>query len=162
MSDLSKRRTGEPFDDYFVRLFEDKDRYGLTCQDIAELLNAEVGVNFGESKWRKEYAAFARGMRYAREKTMRGIKNRILCISDTHVPYELPVETFADYVGVTDLKQRQDLYYKSMRRKQIVGVYRNVHEKQPIELLETHKVHTPKRSDEISASATVTKVEKKM
>lgn len=102
MNALSERRTGEPFDDYFVRLFEDKDRYGLTCQDIADLLNAEVGVDFGESKWRKEYAAFARGMRYAREKTMRGIKNRILCISDTHVPYELPVETFAAYVGVTD------------------------------------------------------------
>ena len=74
MNALSERRTGEPFDDYFVRLFEDKDRYGLTCQDIADLLNAEGGVDFGESKWRKEYAAFARGMRYAREKTMRGIK----------------------------------------------------------------------------------------
>jgi predicted phosphodiesterase len=58
---------------------------------------------YGESKWRKEYAAFKRGMQYALQKSMKGIKNRILCISDTHVPYQLPISTFADYAGATDI-----------------------------------------------------------
>ena len=40
---------------------------------------------------------------YAQQKTMRGVKNRILCVSDTHVPYQLPVTTFAEYAGVTDV-----------------------------------------------------------
>lgn len=96
------RKKDELFDDYFVRLFENKLSYGLSCQDIADILNAETGVTYGESKWRKEYAAFHRGMMYAKAKAMRGVKNRILCISDTHVPYQLPVNTFAEYAGVTD------------------------------------------------------------
>lgn len=99
----SERKENEQFDDYFVRLFENKGAYGLSCQDIADKLNAEVGECFGESKWRKEYAAFRRGMTYARQKVMRNIKNRILCVSDTHVSYQLPVDTFADYIGVTDI-----------------------------------------------------------
>lgn len=103
MDPLYARRADEQFDDYFVRLFENKTKYGLSCQDIADILNAEVGAVYGESKWRKEYAAFHRGMQYARQKAMRGVKNRILCISDTHVPYQLPISTFSDYVGVTDI-----------------------------------------------------------
>ncbi len=103
MNILCARKEDEQFDDYFVRLFENKSSYGLSCQDIADILNAEVGVTYGESKWRKEYAAFHRGMMYAKQKAMQGVKNRILCVSDTHVPYQLPVETFADYAGVTDI-----------------------------------------------------------
>ena len=92
----------ESFDDFFVRLFENKDRYGLSCQDIADILNRVSGQSFGESKWRKEYAAFARGMRYVKQRAMRNVKNRILTISDTHVPYELPINTFSEYVGGVD------------------------------------------------------------
>lgn len=96
------RRDNEAFDDYFVRLFENKGKYNLSCQDIADILNAEVGITYSESKWRKEFAAFKRGMVYAQEKTMKGVKTRVLCISDTHVPYQLPIETYSDYVGITD------------------------------------------------------------
>lgn len=103
MNILYARKDDEQFEDYFVRLFENKTSYGLSCQDIADILNAEVGITYGESKWRKEYAAFRRGMIYAKQKAMQGVKNRILCISDTHVPYQLPVTTFTDYVGVTDI-----------------------------------------------------------
>lgn len=103
MSVLYARKENEQFDDYFVRLFENKTDYGLSCQDIADILNAEAGVAYGESKWRKEYAAFHRGMMYAKVKAMQGVKNRILCISDTHVPYQLPISTFAEYAGVTDI-----------------------------------------------------------
>ena len=103
MDVLYARKENEQFDDYFVRLFEHKNDYGLSCQDIADILNAEAGVTYGESKWRKEYAAFHRGMMYARSKAMRGVKNRILCISDTHVPYQLPVSVFSEYAGITDI-----------------------------------------------------------
>lgn len=103
MNILYARKEDEQFEDYFVRLFENKASYGLSCQDIADILNAEAGITYGESKWRKEYAAFRRGMMYARQKAMQGVKNRILCISDTHVPYQLPVATFADYAGATDI-----------------------------------------------------------
>lgn len=97
------RFIGEPFEDYFVRLFENKGDYGLTCEDIKDLLNREQNVNYTESAWRKEYAAFRRGQIYERKKRESGVHQRILCISDTHVPFQLPVETFEKYAGLCDL-----------------------------------------------------------
>lgn len=89
--------------DYMVRLFENKEAYKLTSIDIANLLNAESGCNFGESAYRKEYAAFNRGRIYERSLNDKGVVQRILSISDLHVPYQLPVETFSKYQGRVDV-----------------------------------------------------------
>lgn len=104
MSDYRlRRKDNESFDDFFVRLFEHKEAYGITCVKIAKILNKEVGIEYSESKWRKEYAAFARGEAYAFQKSMRNVKTRILCLSDLHVPFQLPVETFERFAGMTDI-----------------------------------------------------------
>lgn len=99
---IYNRNQGEPFTDYFVRLFEHKDEYGLCCDEIAVLLNDEQGTDYGESKWRKDYAMFSKGRAYERSLRDGSIANRILCLSDFHVPFQLPVETFADYAGRVD------------------------------------------------------------
>ena len=39
MEDFAKKQSGESYVDYFVRLFDNKKIYGLTCDQIAELLN---------------------------------------------------------------------------------------------------------------------------
>lgn len=96
---MYKRHANEPYEDYFVRLFEHKSEYGLTCQQIADLLNAQNGNAFGECTYRKEYSAFNRGRKYERAQAERGVAARILCVSDLHVPFQLPVETFHDYAG---------------------------------------------------------------
>ena len=67
MSDETRRYPKEDFESYFVRLFTNKSVYGLTCEQIADLLNTEKGTTWGESKWRKQFAAFSQGMRYQRE-----------------------------------------------------------------------------------------------
>lgn len=101
MQDNTKRFQDEAFDDYFVRLFEHKAEYGLNCEQIADLLNAEspTGIQYGESKWRKAYKDFSRGRLYERNLIERGVRTRVLCISDLHVPFQKPIETFADYAG---------------------------------------------------------------
>ena len=48
MEDFAKKQSGESYVDYFVRLFDNKKIYGLTCDQIAELLNAESGQTLGE------------------------------------------------------------------------------------------------------------------
>lgn len=107
MADVEiKRLPDEPFDDYFVRLFENKTALGLTCEEIADLLNAEnpSGAKYGESRWRKMFKAFNRGRIYERNLNERGVHTRVLCVSDMHVPFQKPVETFADYAhGVVDV-----------------------------------------------------------
>lgn len=100
MSEEYKIRPGEDYEDYFVRLFEHKEEYGLDCITIAQLLNEVRGVDYGESVYRKEYASFHRGQLYERRRHQRKDMTRILAISDAHVPYNLPVDTFADYAGV--------------------------------------------------------------
>ncbi len=106
MQDVTKRLPDETFDDYFVRLFETKHETGLNCEQIAELLNAEApdGIRYGECNWRKKYKDFTKGRIYERNKLERGVHDRILCISDLHVPYQKPVETFRDFAnGVIDV-----------------------------------------------------------
>lgn len=100
---IIKRKTDESYEDYFVRLFENKSLYGLDCQKIANILNEMTGNNFGESSYRKEFAAFKRGMLYERNKGNSGIHCRILALSDFHVPFQLPIETFAEYCDRVDV-----------------------------------------------------------
>lgn len=101
-----KRLPDESFDDFFVRLFETKHETGLNCEQIAELLNAESpdGVQYGECNWRKKFKDFQRGRMYERNKLECGVATRILCLSDLHVPFQKPIETFREYAnGVVDV-----------------------------------------------------------
>ena len=96
------RRDGETFIDYWIRLYEHKSEYGLTCEEISTLLNAENGTAYTESKWRKDFAMFDMGRSYERMHNGGIASNRILCLSDFHVPFQLPIETFVDYKGRID------------------------------------------------------------
>ena len=100
--DKTARLPTEDFTSYWIRLFENKNGYGLTCSDIAALLNREGGVDYGESKWRKDYAMFTAGREYERKRSGIQANDRILCLSDFHVPFQLPTSTFADYAGRVD------------------------------------------------------------
>lgn len=100
--DCVERWAGESWEEYFIRLFENKSRYKLTHEQIAQLLNSENGKNFGESAYRKEFAAFNRGRIYEREHSSEYIAQRILSLSDFHIPYQLPIETFKQYAGAVD------------------------------------------------------------
>ena len=64
------RLTNENFTDYHIRLFENAEQYGLSSDDIAELLNKEYGSNYSESKWRKDYAQYLRWKDYILEKDL--------------------------------------------------------------------------------------------
>lgn len=61
-----KRGMDESYDEYRIRLFENRTTYDISFDDIAELLNFETGQTFGESAYRKEYASFNRGRIYER------------------------------------------------------------------------------------------------
>lgn len=104
MDDRLGRRDGESYDDTLVRLFENKDSLGLNCQQIADIMNKSFDLEYTESKYRKEFAAFNRGRIYERSRDqVHG--RRILSISDLHVPFQHPVEVFSDYVGKVDVLQ---------------------------------------------------------
>lgn len=97
------RTTGEEYDDYFVRLFENRIEYGISFDEIAALLNHEKNQSFGESAYRKCYADFNRGRIYERKRANSNISTRILCISDLHCPYQIPADAYKDYKGKVDI-----------------------------------------------------------
>lgn len=99
MSDIKNlhRLADEGYYDYMTRLFDMQSRKEITCETIAMLLNRETGENYGESAYRKFYRAFAAGREYERSRTLDGVATKILSISDLHIPYQLPVETFMEY-----------------------------------------------------------------
>lgn len=105
----ANRLPGETYIDYFVRLGDTKDLLGMTWPEVAEKLNAENGEDKGACAYRKEYAAFTRGRMYEREQQERGVATHILALSDFHVPFNLPKETFADYRGVDVLVLNGDI-----------------------------------------------------
>lgn len=95
-------RGEESLTDYWLRLFDHKKEYGLNVEQITKLLNEAYGVTYREEKWRKDYRMFTAGREYERKLLTRDIAHRILCISDLHIPFELPVSTFARYKGCVD------------------------------------------------------------
>ncbi len=100
-----KKDPNESITDYAVRLYDGKNLYGLSHYGIAELLNAESGLQRNEATWRKEYAAFNRGREYERKRILGGalVDTRILSISDAHVPFNLNIDLLKDYAGFVDV-----------------------------------------------------------
>lgn len=103
-ANLVTRMANESYEDYFVRLFENKREYGLNCSQIAELLNCVNGKCFTESAYRKEYAAFNRGRLYERRMVGDNVGCRILALSDMHYPFNLDSRlVLKDYTGRVDV-----------------------------------------------------------
>jgi predicted phosphodiesterase len=76
-------------------------------EDLSELLYGE-GNCFNESEVRKRMYGMKRLIEVIENEKLNGgngIKTRILSLSDFHIPFQLPVETFADYVGRVDILQ---------------------------------------------------------
>lgn len=57
---------------------------------------------FGEKVSETEARKRLYGIRDYLKKEDEFVKNRILCISDLHVPFQLPVDTYRDFVGIVD------------------------------------------------------------
>lgn len=64
------RRQDESFDDYHVRLFENKEAYGIDKFIIRDLLNKESGTVYDESKWRKDFAQYSKWKNYIADKDL--------------------------------------------------------------------------------------------
>lgn len=63
-----KRRDDESLKDYEYRICLNRHKYGLSWQDVADILNKERGENWSESKYRKWFSNFHSGVEYAQRK----------------------------------------------------------------------------------------------
>jgi hypothetical protein len=94
------RRENETEFEWKLRLCKTKliDRADIEWQEICDLLKTDVHPDHlrKTAYGLLEYDAYLKN---------NGVATRILSISDAHVPFNLPVETFKDYVGQVDVLQ---------------------------------------------------------
>lgn len=94
-----KPLNNESMDQYKFRLFTLKSRTkGITWEDVRSCILHHFGVNQTVDFIRHEYY----GVRKSIEIDNVNVGNRILCISDTHVPFNLGVEHLKEYRGKVD------------------------------------------------------------
>lgn len=92
----------------YCRIFEicnskPKDK---TWDDIAKQLNTEFGgLDVSSSCYRKCYQYYMLMNNALKAKGETAVATRILSISDTHVPFELPIDTLSAYKGRVDILQ---------------------------------------------------------
>lgn len=67
-----KRIDSESYDDYSWRICLNKDLgvYPITWDDVADILNSELGENYTSSKWRKNYQMMKKGFDKARQQNI--------------------------------------------------------------------------------------------
>ena len=93
-----KRRENETEFEWKLRLCLAKKRgeIDLDWQEIVELL----GLDITKDQLRKQAVGYFEYDEYIHG--YGGVANRILAISDLHVPFQLPKETFEEYIGIVD------------------------------------------------------------
>ena len=76
-----------------------------TWTDIANRLNRLLGYSYEEAAYRKLWQNFSRMNKALNDNENTAVATRILSISDTHVPFELPIATLSSYKGRVDILQ---------------------------------------------------------
>ena len=76
-----------------------------TWGDVAAQLNAEFGADVSSSAYRKCYQYYTLMNDALTAKRESAVATRILSISDTHVPFELPLEKLSAYRNRVDILQ---------------------------------------------------------
>lgn len=51
-------RVGETKEQYIVRVSSHREQYGYTWEDVADIINDQLGLNYNECTYRKAYASF--------------------------------------------------------------------------------------------------------
>ena len=96
------KRDSESIFEYQLRLGLNREKLGLSWEDIRSLMEKQTGETFGESKYRKEAAAVGRYIDFVNHQIYDG-KTRILCISDLHFPFTGDITPLMEYEGAVDI-----------------------------------------------------------
>lgn len=76
-----------------------------TWVEVTAKLNSLLGYSYEEAAYRKLWQNFSRMYNALKAAENTAVATRILSVSDTHVPFELPIETLSAYKGRVDILQ---------------------------------------------------------
>lgn len=112
MSDELVRYENESDKQYMNRICSNKDVYGLTWNEVTDVLNESIGEQWGESKYRKWYYAFSEGIEHAKNERESELQDEL-----DGIKYKETTEILANGVQKSDklvkmsLEQSKDVNY---------------------------------------------------
>ena len=117
---ILKRREDESLKQYEIRVCSNKERYNLSWDQVAEVLNHERGESWGESKYRKWFAAFKDGMEYTKQQNIESDEilselelKKIELLEERKKLQTINVE----YNKISREKSRRDLFFEHVTQK---------------------------------------------
>lgn len=135
------KRTEESITAYSIRLYKNREAYGLTFKEIGKLLNEVTGNNYSEAKYRRPIQHFLEINSYLEQENPAGLDNeQLLEIEDSKIELE------KEKIRMRDQRRIMNLKLREMARLEHLKNYleETVEEIQPIKL---PKVKKKKKSD---------------
>src|SRR5699024_1000285 len=103
------RKKGEDIVDYMIRLYENRAKYDLTNQDVADLLNKEDESEYDESRWRKLYQGWENHFRKYMERQIATISSNGDSKTNQAILNDLELKRIE--------AKKADIRYKDMKRE---------------------------------------------
>ena len=135
------KRTEESITAYSIRLYKNREAYGLTFKEIGKLLNEVTGNDYSEAKYRRPIQHFLEINSYLEQENPTGLDNeQLLEIEDSKLELE------KEKIRMRDQRRIMNVKLREMARLEHLKNYleETVEEIQPIKL---PKVKKKKKSD---------------
>lgn len=118
MSNEYLKRTEESITGYSIRLYKNRESYGLTFADIGALLNEVSGEDFSEAKWRRPIQNFIQIESYLQKENPTGLGNNELAEIE-----EQKIELQKEKIRMRDQKRLMNTNLRSLARLENLESY---------------------------------------
>ena len=135
------KRNEESITAYSIRLYRNRDAYGLTFQDCGNLLNEVSGEDYSEAKWRRPVQEFLKIQDYLEKENPAGLDSEQLQEIENE-----KIELQKEKIRMRDQKRLMNTKLRELARLEHLEEYleEKVEEIQPIKL---PRVKKKKKSD---------------
>lgn len=135
------KKSEESITAYSIRLYRNRDAYGLTFQDCGNLLNEVSGEDYSEAKWRRPVQEFLKIQDYLEKENPAGLDSEQLQEIENE-----KIELQKEKIRMRDQKRLMNTKLRELARLEHLEEYleEKVEEIQPIKL---PKVKKKKKSD---------------
>ena len=124
------KRTEESITAYSIRLYKNREAYGLTFKEIGKLLNEVSGEDFNEAKWRRPIESYLKINEYIQQENPTGLSNDELFEIE-----EQKLELQKEKLKMRDQKREMNTQLRKMARLENLEEYvrDNVEQIEPVE-----------------------------
>ncbi|KAG0417411.1 SPBc2 prophage-derived uncharacterized protein YonJ, partial [Dictyocoela muelleri] len=125
------KRDEESVTSYWIRLYKNRQSYGLTFKECGDLMNEVTGSSWNEAKWRREMEGFLKVSEYLQQENPTGITS-----SELQEIQEEKLELEKEKVKMRDQRRIMNTRIREMARLEHLEDYlkENIESIEPINI----------------------------